>query len=89
MNEYGLYVVSLEYIKGNTEDVRDFIKDMTKQLEDSLDIGWQESSKREEFLKESKRIIQELVLKEYKNKIGVSDFHKYLNRIIDILIKKF
>ena len=64
-------------------------KEMTKRLEDVLDEGWQESSKRDEFLKEVKRIVQELVLKEYKADIKVADFHKYLNRLVDIVIKKF
>jgi hypothetical protein len=32
---------------------------------------------------------QELILKDYKNKIKISDFSKYLNRLIDIIIKKF
>ena len=62
---------------------------MTGWLEEALDEGWQDSSKRDEFLKEAKRIIQELVLKEYKDRIKVNDFHKYLNRLIDIVIKKF
>ena len=66
-----------------------FIKDLSKNLDKVLDEGWQESSKREEFLKEIKRIIQELVLKEYRHKIKVSDFYKYLNRLVDIVIKKF
>jgi len=33
--------------------------------------------------------VQELVLKEYRTKIDVDDFHKYLNRLIDVVIKKF
>ncbi|PIR85228.1 hypothetical protein COU15_02405 [Candidatus Kaiserbacteria bacterium CG10_big_fil_rev_8_21_14_0_10_45_20] len=89
LREYGLYVVSEEFVEGDAEKVREFIKEMTKRLEDVLDEGWQESSKREEFLKEVKRIVQELVLKEYKQDIKVSDFHKYLNRLVDIVIKKF
>ena len=89
LKEYGLYVISTEFIEGNKDDVREFIKDMTKKLEDILDEGWQESSKREEFIKEVKKIAQDLVLKEYKDKIKVADFHKYLNRLVDIVIKKF
>lgn len=89
LKEYGLFVVSEEFVKGDGNSIRDFIKDMARRLEDILDRGWQESSKREEFLKEIKRIIQELVLKEYKKQIIVDDFHKYLNRLVDIIIKKF
>ena len=62
---------------------------MAYRLEEVLDEGWQNSSKREEFIKEAKRTLQELILKDYKNKIQISDFHKYLNRLIDIIIKKF
>jgi type I restriction enzyme R subunit len=90
LKEYGLYVISEEFVKGDdAATVRDFIKDMTRRLEEALDEGWQQSSKREEFLKEAKRIVQELVLKEYRTKIDVNDFHKYLNRLIDVVIKKF
>jgi type I restriction enzyme R subunit len=69
--------------------MRYFIKDLALRLGDVLDEGWQESSKRDEFLKEVKRIIQELVLKEYRDRIKVPDFQKYLNRIVDIVMKKF
>ena len=90
LKEYGLFVISEEFvIDSDKEVICEFIKEMTGRLEEALDEGWQESSKRDEFLKEAKRIIQELVLKEYKDKIKVNDFHKYLNRLIDIVIKKF
>ncbi len=89
LKEYGLYVISEEFVEGDKDVIRDFIKDMTSRLEDVLDEGWQESSKRDEFLKEVKRIVQELVLKEYREKLKVADFHKYLNRLVDIVIKKF
>ncbi|MFH1233221.1 MAG: hypothetical protein V1649_01040 [Patescibacteria group bacterium] len=61
---------------------------MATRLEDVLDENWQDSSKREEFLKEAKRTLQELILKDYKDKIKVSDFHKYLNRLL-FVIKRF
>lgn len=89
LKEYGLFIVSEEFVKGEVDVVREFIKDMTARLEDILDEGWQESAKREEFIKETKRIIQELVLKTYQKRVTVDDFHKYLNRLVDIVIKKF
>lgn len=90
LHEYGLYVISEEFIDKSDKDlVREFIKEMSLRLEDVLDEGWQDSSKREEFIKEAKRTLQELILKDYKGKIKVSDFHKYLNRLVDIVIKKF
>jgi type I restriction enzyme R subunit len=89
LKEYGLYVISTEFIEGQPSEIKEFIKDITKRFEDILDEGWQESSKREEFIKEIKKIAQDLVLKEYKDKVKVADFHKYLNRLVDIVIKKF
>lgn len=89
LKEYGLFVISEEFVVGEKDVVREFIQDMTKRFEDILDKGWQESSKRDEFLKETKRIVQELVLREYKNRVKVAEFQKYLNRLIDIVIKKF
>jgi len=89
LKEYGLYVISTEFIEGDKDVIREFIKEMTKRLENILDEGWQESSKREEFLKEVKRIVQELVLRKYKDRVKVADFHKYLNRLVDIVVKKF
>lgn len=89
LKEYGLFVMSEEFIKGDKNIIREFIQDMSKRIENVLDEGWQESSKRDEFLKEVKRIIQELVLKEYREQVEVLDFHKYLNRLVDLVIKKF
>ena len=89
LKEYGLFVISEEFVEGDKENIREFIKEMTSRLEAVLDEGWQESSKRDEFLKEVKRIVQELVLREYKEKVKVVDFHKYLNRLVDIVMKKF
>ena len=89
LKEYGLFVISEEFVEGDKDIIREFIKEMTSRLEEVLDEGWQESSKRDEFLKEIKRIVQELVLREYKERIKVADFQKYLNRLVDIVIKKF
>lgn len=90
LKEYGLYVISEEFLTESDKDiVKEFIKEMASRLEDVLDDNWQDSSKREEFIKEAKRTLQELILKDYKNKIKISDFNKYLNRLIDIIIKKF
>lgn len=109
LHEYGLYLVSEEFVEpvegrvvregaaitgaSITGDgamvMQKFIQELTQRFEDVLDEGWQESSKRDEFLKEVKRIVQELVLKEYKARVKVVDFHKYLNRLVDVVIKKF
>jgi type I restriction enzyme, R subunit len=90
LREYGLYVISEEFVSESDKDViKEFVKEMASRLEDVLDENWQDSSKREEFLKEAKRTLQELVLKDYKGKIKISDFHKYLNRLVDVIIKRF
>jgi type I restriction enzyme R subunit len=90
LKEYGLYVVSEEYIKNdNKKEIIGFIKDMTKRLEDVLDKDWQESSKRDQFIKEIKKVLQVIILKDYKTKIEINDFNKYLNRLVDVIIKKF
>ena len=90
LKEYGLYVISEEFIDVEDKDlIRKFIKEATLRVDDVLDTGWQESSKRDQFLKEVKRTLQELILKDYKEKIKVNDFHKYLNRLVDVIIKKF
>jgi len=90
LKEYGLYVVSEEFVA----DIKDpacvsFVREVVLRLNNIIDNGWQESSKREEFLKDIKRIIQGLLWKEYKEKMKVNDPHKYLNRLVDIVIKKF
>lgn len=90
LQEYGLFVISEEFLQETDEKtVKEFIKEMASRLADVLDVNWQDSSKREEFIKEAKRTLQELILKDYKGRIKVSDFHKYLNRLVDIVIKKF
>ncbi len=90
LREYGLYVISEEFVSESDKDViKEFVKEMASRLEDILDENWQDSSKREEFLKEAKRTLQELILKDYKGKIKISDFHKYLNRLVDVVIKRF
>lgn len=90
LKEYGLFVVSGEYIENdNKKEIIAFIKEMTKRLENVLDKDWQESSKREQFIKEIKKVLQVIILIDYKNKIKVNDFNKYLNRLVDVIIKKF
>lgn len=90
LQEYGLYGISEEFIAESDKEVtREFIKEMALRLKNTLDMGWQDSSKREEFLKEAKRTLQELILRDYKDRVKVSDFHKYLNRLIDVVIRRF
>lgn len=90
LREYGLFVIAQEFLAQTDEIVLIALsKELSKRLESVLDEGWQNSSKREEFLKGVKQIIQEIILKEYKGKIQVEDFPKFLNRLVDIVTKKF
>lgn len=91
LDEYGLYVVSEEFLVNisDKETVKAFIKETAARLRSVLDKGWQNSSKKEEFLKEVKRTLQELILKDFRDTIKVTDFHKFLNRVVDIVTRKF
>lgn len=90
LREYGLFVISVDFLPDTDQQiVISLSQDMAKRLNGILDEGWQDSSKREEFLKGVKQTIQELILKEYKDKIQVADFPKFLNRLVDIVTKKF
>ncbi|MDO8497423.1 MAG: type I restriction endonuclease subunit R [bacterium] len=90
LQEYGLFVISQEFLPKTDQPILlSLSKDLSKRLQAILDEGWQYSSKREEFLKGVKQTIQELILKEYKKKLQVKDFPKFLNRLVDIVIKKF
>src|SRR3989344_3126116 len=90
LKEYALYVISQEFIDdGSGEDVKEFVKELRIRIEDDLDSGWQESSKRDVFIKDIKQTLQELILRDYKGRFIVKDFPKFLNRLVDIITKKF
>jgi len=90
LKEYALYVISQEFIEPGKEDViKEFVKELRIRVEDDLDEGWQESSKRDAFVKDIKQTLQELILKDYKGRFTVNDFPKFLNRLVDIIIKRF
>lgn len=90
LKEYALYVISQEFV-GNKKDevIKEFVKELRIRIEDDLDTGWQESSKRDVFIKDIKQTLQELILKDYKDRLEVKDFPKFMNRLVDIIIKKF
>ncbi len=90
LKEYALYVISQEFVDGGKDsELKEFVKELRVRLEDELDAGWQESSKREVFIKNIKQTLQELILKDYKTKLNVKEFPKFLNRLVDIITKKF
>ncbi len=92
LSEYGLYMVSKEYLPDVSEELmHEFIKEMAQKIKDVLDKGWKESSKYDFFIKEIKRTFQELILKDYRGKItiDIGEFHGYVNRLVDMVIKYF
>jgi len=90
LKEYALYVISQEFISGGgDQDTKDFVKELRARIDDDTDSGWQESSKRDAFIKDIKQTLQELILRNYKDRFVVKDFPKFLNRLVDIIIKKF
>ncbi len=90
LREYALYVISQEFISDAQEnDIKDFVKELRARIEDDTDAGWQESSKRDTFIKDIKQTLQELILRDYREKFTVKDFPKFMNRLVDIIIKKF
>lgn len=90
LREFGLFTISQEFVKDTKQQILiDLTHEIANKLSDILDEGWQNSSKREEFIKRAKQVLQGIILKEYRGKIAVDDFPKYLNRLIDIVIKRF
>lgn len=90
LKEYALYIISQEFVDaGKDEEIKEFVKKLRIRIEDDLDSGWQESSKRDIFIKDIKKILQELILRDYKSRFIVKDFPKFLNRLVDIITKKF
>ena len=90
LKEYALYVISQEFIDSSKDkEIKEFVKELRIRIEDDLDAGWQESSKRDVFIKDIKQILQELILRDYKGRFSVNDFPKFLNRLVDIITKKF
>ena len=89
LKEYALYIISQEFIEGNDTDIKKFVKELRIRIEDNIDSGWQDSSKRDVFIKDIKQTLQELILRDYKSRFIVKDFPKFLNRLVDIITKKF
>ena len=90
LKEYALYIISQEFVGGGKEGIiKEFVKELRVRIEDDLDARWQESSKRDVFIKDIKQTLQELILRDYKGRFAVKDFPKFLNRLVDIIVKKF
>jgi len=88
LKEYALFVLSQEFTS-DSEQLRNFVKEVKERLEDVLDKGWQDSTKREVFIKDVKQTLQELILRDYRGLVENKDFPKFLNRLVDVVTKKF
>ena len=84
MSTLGTFIQILIY-----KPSKEFVKELRIRIENDLDADWQESSKRDAFIKDIKQALQEMILKDYKDRFAVKDFPKFLNRLVDIIIKKF
>jgi len=92
IEQFALYSLSKEeeYVREIEKDaLKQFSIDLTEYLNELLDDGWQDTLRREDFLKDIKRQVQQMLLQEYKDSLIIRDFQKYLNRLIDVILKKF
>lgn len=88
LKEYAIFVISQEFAEDG-EQLRAFVKDVKERLEDVLDKDWQDSTKRDVFIKDVKQTLQELILRDYRGIVENKDFSKFLNRLVDVITKKF
>jgi type I restriction enzyme R subunit len=92
MREYGMYMTLLEQLEQHEEvGLKSFIRDISDTVQDLLDEGWRDSSKRDIFLKDIRKILQEKMWKEYKEALGgdTTGFSKVMNRLVDIIQKSY
>ncbi|MBT4071248.1 MAG: type I restriction endonuclease subunit R, partial [Candidatus Magasanikbacteria bacterium] len=92
MREYGMYFTIKDIISELQEEgAQDFVRELSQKMIDLLDIEWKNSSKREFFTKEIKKVLQELIWKEYAEVLGGDRdfFAPLMNRLFDIIIKKY
>lgn len=91
LKTYSLYLLTKDF-SGDTDDaiIREYVSELTQRLDDQvLDTNWQDSSKYDLFIKNVKRAILELTLKDYRERLKISDFPKFQNRLTDAVIKTF
>jgi type I restriction enzyme R subunit len=91
LRTYSLYLLVKDFAPDSEDNVvREYATELTSTLDDKvLDKNWQNSSKYDLFVKNIKRTILELTLKEYKDRLKIDDFSKFQNRITDAVIKTF
>ena len=89
LREYALYGFSEEYIEEQEKVCSLNMQKNLEYLDDILEPLWRDSSRREDLLKDIKRQIQQMILSDYKERLTVKDFPKYLNRLVDVILKKW
>jgi len=90
LREYGLFVILKDQLDSSQQEILiSLSREIVTRLSELLDPNWQTSAKREEFIKSIKRILQEILLRDYKDRLQVSDFSKLANRLVDVVLRKF
>lgn len=92
MREYGLYMTIQDIVDIDDKlGLQEFVHQISATMIDLLDSGWKESTKKEFFVKEIKRILQGMIWQENKKILGgdVSKFSELMNRIFDVIVRKF
>jgi hypothetical protein len=91
LRTYGIYLLTKEYAPdADDKVVKEYAVKLDQILTDHvLDNNWQISSKFDLFVKNIKRTILELTLKDYRDRLTVLDFTKFQNRLTDAIIKTF
>ncbi len=92
MREYGMYMTLLDQLENYDEvGLKAFIRDISDTFKDLLDDGWKDSSKKEIFVKDIRKTLQEKMWKEYKDALGgdTAVFSQTMNRLFDIAVKRY
>ncbi len=91
LNAYGIYLITKDFAPDADDSViKEYATELAGKLEDEvLDKNWQNSSKYDLFMKNIKRTVLELTLKDFRGRIEVADFHKLQNRLTDAIVKTF
>lgn len=92
LSQFALYALAKEegYLQDQeTGALKEYVVELDRYLKDLLPYGWQDDMRREDFLKDIKRNVQMMLLQEYKDRLIIIDFSKYLNRLVDVVLKKY
>ena len=92
LSQFALYALAKEegYLKEvQAGALKEYVTELDQYLKDLLPYGWQDTMRREDFLKDIKRQVQMMLLQDYRDQMSINDFSKYLNRLVDLVLKKY